>query len=30
MNNFDQFLDQVEEIIEGWADQNGIDLATLH
>jgi hypothetical protein len=30
MNNFDQFLDQVEEIIEKWADQNGIDLSTLH
>lgn len=29
MNNFDQFLDQVEEIIEKWADQNGIDLSTL-
>lgn len=30
MNNFDHFLDQVEEIIEKWADQNGIDLSTLH
>lgn len=30
MNRFDQFLDQVEEIIEKWADQNGIDLNTLH
>jgi hypothetical protein len=29
MNNFDQFLDQVEEIIEKWADKNGIDLSTL-
>lgn len=30
MNSFDQFLDQVEEIIEKWADRNGIDLNTLH
>lgn len=29
MNNFDHFLDQVEEIIEKWADKNGIDLSTL-
>lgn len=30
MNHFDQFLDQVEEIIEKWADHYGIDLNTLH
>ena len=30
MNNFDQFLDRVEEIIEKWADQNGIEIGTLH
>ena len=29
MNRFDQFLDQVEEIIEKWADRNGIDLGSL-
>jgi len=30
MNRFDQFLDQVEEILEKWADNNGIDLSSLH
>ncbi len=30
LNRFDQFLDQVEEIIEQWADHYGIDLNTLH
>ncbi len=29
MNNFDQFLDQVEEIIEQWADYYGIDTAAV-
>jgi hypothetical protein len=29
MNNFDQFLDQVEEIIEKWADYYGIDTAAI-
>ena len=30
MNRFDQFLDQMEEIIEIWADRNGIQLSSLH
>lgn len=29
MNNFDHFLDQVEEIIEKWADYYGIDTAAV-
>ncbi len=29
MNNFDHFLDQVEEILEKWADQYGININEL-
>jgi hypothetical protein len=29
LNRFDQFLDQVEEIIEKWTDYHGIDTTSI-